>query len=144
MTLSYLRLENISKLRREWELCHQFFALLNLVYIGFLTTKNHSKLLRSLQTAEKSCFRRVFNCEPQTTQRFRVLWREGKQLILVKKIFKQPKFICHIGLSKNRGGFYPPQNGWFIWENPMNKWMIWGYPHFWKHPYRINGTGIFT
>ena len=41
--------------------------------------------------------RRVFNCEPQTTQTFGVSWREGKQLILVKEIFKQQKFTCHIG-----------------------------------------------
>ena len=39
-----------------------------------------------------------------------------------------------VGVSKNIG---IPQNGWFIWENPMNPWMIWGYHyhHLRKHPY---------
>ena len=40
-----------------------------------------------------------------------------------------------MGVNPKIGGFYTPQNGWFIsWENPMNKFMIWGvyaHPYFW-------------
>ena len=50
-----------------------------------------------------------------------------------------PKCI-DLDASKNRGK--PPQNGWFILENPMNKWMIWGgFPCF---SHIIGSTPIFV
>ena len=35
--------------------------------------------------------------------------------------------VCHMGVSKNRGG--PPK--WMVYnEKPYIKWMIWGYHYF--------------
>ena len=74
----------------------------------------------------------------------------GQPLRLPTPKAKRMKVTCHTvipaGLiwvinrwTKNRG-ILPPQNGWFIMENPI-KWMIWGVPLFLETPkYEIPET----
>ncbi len=62
-------------------------------------------------------------------------WCRGFQCLVGAFTSINLKSNIQLGVSKNRGGNYPPK--WMVKivvPNPMNKWMIWGVnppPYFW-------------